>query len=169
MRFFLIGFMGSGKSHWGKLIAGECGMPFIDLDEAIAAKTKMSVTEIFEQKGEEYFRSRERELLEEIISEKNSVVLACGGGTPCFFNNIDLMKASGTVIWLNTSIDVLFERLIEGRKQRPVLKNIPDEELKEVIVRKLNERRIYYDQADIVIDNEREISTANFIQTILHA
>ncbi len=169
MRFFLIGFMGSGKSHWGQQLSREFKMPYIDLDEAIVQDMQMDITEIFSRFGEEYFRKKEKELLEKLVLEHPSLILSCGGGTPCFFNNIEFMKASGTVVWLNTRVEVLLERLIEGRKNRPVLKDIADADLKDTIIRKLNERRMYYDQAHIVIDNESSISTGKFIQTILHA
>jgi shikimate kinase len=103
------------------------------------------------------------------VDENTNMVLSCGGGTPCFFNNIEFMKKYGTVIWLNTQVDVLLHRLLKERITRPLLKDIQDEDLKHYIIRKLNERRMYYEQADVIIDKEDAISMNDFIQTVLHA
>jgi shikimate kinase len=92
MRVFLIGFMGSGKTHWGTQLASKLQIPFFDLDELISKGENKSIAEIFSESGEEYFRMRERETLSSIIEEYPSVVLSTGGGTPCFFNNIEKMK-----------------------------------------------------------------------------
>src|SRR3954470_7416337 len=101
MKIFLIGFMGSGKTHWGKLLAAKLHVPFFDLDTVISATEKESVSEIFATKGEEYFRYKEKEILEELVEDHDNFIISCGGGTPCFFNNIDFMKKKGRVIWLN--------------------------------------------------------------------
>jgi shikimate kinase len=169
MRIFLIGFMGSGKTHWGKQLASQLKIPFYDLDEIISAKENKSVTEIFAERGEEAFRLKERESLETLIDENPSMVLSCGGGTPCFFNNIEKMKKYGVVVWLNTHVEILLKRLMKEKSKRPLIRNIPDEDMKSYIIRKLNERRMYYEQADVILDNENSISINEFIQTILHA
>jgi shikimate kinase len=169
MRIFLIGFMGSGKTHWGKQLAQQLNMPFYDLDDVISSKEKKSVSQIFAESGEEAFRVKEREALESLIDENKKMVLSCGGGTPCFFNNIERMKKYGVVVWLNTHIEVLLMRLKNEKASRPLIKNVPDGDMRSYIVRKLNERRIYYEQADVTIDNEDSISMNEFIQTILHA
>jgi shikimate kinase len=169
MRVFLTGFMGSGKTHWGRQLAAQLKIPFYDLDEVISEKEKKQVSDIFSQSGEEYFRMLERETLESLIDENGSMVLSCGGGTPCFFNNIETMKKYGVVVWLNTHVEVLLQRLMKEKSKRPLLKGIGDAEMKSYIIRKLNERRIYYEQADVIVDNEDSISSNSFIQTILHA
>jgi shikimate kinase len=169
MRIFLIGFMGSGKTHWGKQVAQKLSLPFYDLDEVIVEEEKRSITEIFGESGEEYFRNKEKEVLEKIVDENTNMVLSCGGGTPCFFNNIEFMKKYGTAVWLNTQVDVLLHRLMKERMQRPLLKDLDDEDLKHYIIRKLNERRMYYEQADVIINKEDAISMNDFIQTVLHA
>ncbi|MEO8584277.1 MAG: shikimate kinase [Flavitalea sp.] len=169
MRIFLTGFMGSGKSYWGTHLADQLKFPFFDLDEVIAEKENLPVAEIFKQHGEEYFRVKEKEVLESLIDNNTSMVLSTGGGTPCFFNNIERMKKYGLVVWLNTHVELLFQRLMKEKETRPLLKNIPDDEMKTFIIRKLNERRIYYEQADVILDNEDSISVNLFIQTILHA
>jgi shikimate kinase len=169
MRVFLIGFMGSGKTHWGKQLSERLSMPFFDLDEVITSSEKRTVPDIFTESGEEYFRVKEKEFLEKLVEDHTSLIISCGGGTPCFFNNIDYMKKHGLVVWLNTNLDVLGNRLLKQRVERPVLKGIRDEELKAFIVKKMNERRMYYEQADVIIDNENDISVAEFAQIILHA
>ena len=146
--------MGSGKTHWGKLLASKLQLPFRDLDTVIVEKEKRSVSELFAGKGEEYFRNKEKETLEEIALEYTSFILSCGGGTPCFFNNIEFMKKTGKVVWLNTSVDVLKERLIREKTSRPLIRDIPDEELKRYIIRKLSERRMYYEQAEVIVNEE---------------
>jgi shikimate kinase len=169
MRVFLIGFMGSGKTHWGKQLAAQLSIPFFDLDDEVTAREKKSVTQIFAESGEETFRIKEKQTLEDLIDENQSMVLSCGGGTPCFFNNIERMKKYGIVVWLNTHVEILLQRLMKEKSSRPLIKNIPDEDMRSFIVRKLNERRMYYEQADVILDNENSISVNEFIQTILHA
>jgi shikimate kinase len=169
MRIFLIGFMGSGKTHWGKQLASQMKIPFYDLDEVISATEKKTISQLFAESGEEAFRVKEKEVLESLIDQNPSMVLSCGGGTPCFFNNIERMKKYGVVVWLNTHVDIILSRLIKEKSSRPLLKNVHDEEMKSYVIRKLNERRMYYEQADLTIDNENSISINEFIQTILHA
>ena len=169
MRIFLIGFMGSGKTHWGKQLASQMKIPFFDLDEVISEREGKTVGEIFALSGEEIFRVKEREVLEALIDENASMVLSCGGGTPCFFNNIERMKKYGVVVWLNTHVEILLSRLMKEKATRPLIRNIDDDEMRSYIIRKLNERRMYYEQADVIIDNENSISPNEFIQTILHA
>jgi shikimate kinase len=154
MKIFLIGFMGSGKTHWGRLLSKKLGLAFYDLDTVLVEQEKKSVADIFAEKGEEYFRYKETEALERIAEEEDGFILSCGGGTPCFFNNIEFMKKSGKVIWLNTSIDVLTQRLLRERKSRPLIREVDESELGRYIVRKLSERRMYYQQADVTVNEE---------------
>jgi shikimate kinase len=154
MKIFLIGFMGSGKTHWGKLLAAKLQLPFRDLDTVIVEKENRSVADLFSGKGEEYFRNKEKQTLEEIVEEYPSFILSCGGGTPCFFNNIEFMKKSGKVVWLNTSVDVLKERLLKEKMSRPLIREIGDDDLKRYIIRKLSERRMYYEQAEVIVSEE---------------
>ena len=169
MRIFLIGFMGSGKTHWGKQLAERLKLSFFDLDEVVVQSEQLSIPEIFSTKGEEYFRNKEKDMLEKLVDENASMVVSCGGGTPCFFNNIEFMKKYGTVVWLNTHVNVLLQRLLKERDERPLLKEISDDGLRTYVIRKLNERRIYYEQADVIIDKEDAYSMNDFIQTVLHA
>lgn len=154
MKIFLIGFMGSGKTHWGRRLAAKLGMPFYDLDSLIIEKENKSVADIFAAKGEEFFRFLEKETLEAITDQQESFILSCGGGTPCFFNNIEFMKKHGKVIWLNTAVDVLRQRLQRERLSRPLIAEVSEDELQRYIVRKLSERRMYYQQADVTVSEE---------------
>ena len=151
MRIFLIGFMGSGKTYWGTRISESLKIPFFDLDAVIVNKEGMSVSDIFKVKGEEYFRYQEKQALEELVAQNESFVLSAGGGTPCFFNNIRFMKRHGKVIWLNTSTGMLKHRLMKERLTRPLLRDIPEAGLHTYIVRKLGERKMYYEQADFTV------------------
>jgi len=158
--------MGSGKTHWGRLLSAKLQLPFRDLDTVIVEKEEKSVSEIFSEHGEEYFRYLEKEVLEEIVKTEDSFILSCGGGTPCFFNNIEFMKKSGKVIWLNTSIDVLKDRLLKERMSRPLIREIGDDELKRYIIRKLTERKMYYEQADVMV-NEETVTLEELIRYLL--
>src|SRR5882757_9840038 len=166
MKIFLIGFMGSGKTHWGKLLSAKLQLPFRDLDSLIVEKEQKSIADVFSEKGEEYFRYQEKQTLEELINEEESFVLSCGGGTPCFFNNIEFMKKSGKVLWLNTSIDVLKDRLLKERMSRPLIREIDEGELKRYIIRKLTERKMYYEQADAMV-NEESVTLDELIRSLL--
>lgn len=154
MKIFLVGFMGSGKTHWGRQLSARLNMPFYDLDTVIAEKEGRSVADIFSEKSEEYFRFREKETLEAISGENESFILSCGGGTPCFFNNIEFMKKHGKVVWLNTSVDTLMQRLRRERSSRPLIADVADSDLRRTIVRRLSERRMYYQQADVTVAEE---------------
>ncbi len=154
MKIFFIGFMGSGKTHWGKQISEKLQIPFFDLDEQIISHEEKSITEIFSENGEEYFRLLEKDLLHIISESHENFVMACGGGTPCYYNNIDFMNKSGTSIWINTPIDTLFQRLIKEKETRPLIKNLTSEQLKRFIIKKFSDRKIYYEQADIIVDEE---------------
>ena len=154
MKIFLIGFMGSGKTHWGRQLSAKLQLPFFDLDTVIVEKEKQSVAEIFARQGEEYFRYQERDTLEEITQDQESFILSCGGGTPCFFNNIEFMKKNGKVIWLNTSIDALTNRLQKERMTRPLISDVEEADLRRYVIRKLSERRMYYQQADVTVGEE---------------
>src|ERR1700722_9796932 len=154
MKIFLIGFMGSGKTHWGRQLSAKLQLPFFDLDTVIVGKEKQSVAEIFARQGEEYFRYQERDTLEEITQDQESFILSCGGGAPCFFNNIEFMKKSGKVIWLNTSIDALTNRLQKERMPRPLISDVEEADLRRYVIRKLSERRMYYQQADVTVEEE---------------
>jgi shikimate kinase len=165
MKIFLIGFMGSGKTYWGRLLSEKLKLPFFDLDSVISTTEQKTIATIFAESGEEFFRYKEKEVMEEIVNDHDQFILSCGGGTPCFFNNIEFMKKHGTVIWLNTSVNILKSRLLSERASRPLIKTIGDVELKNYIIRKLGERRMYYEQADRII-NEENASLNSIVQSL---
>ncbi len=168
MKLFLIGFMGSGKTHWGRLLAQRLDLPFFDLDRVIEEKEKQSIAQIFAAKGEEHFRYLEKDVLETLSGTTENFILSCGGGTPCFFNNIGFMKQKGIVVWLNTQIDTLVARLLKQKATRPLIKNLNDKELKPYIISKILSRRIYYEQAHIAV-NEESLSIDTFAEIIANA
>ncbi len=159
--------MGSGKSHWGKLLSEKLTLPLFDLDQQIITEENASINEIFATKGEEYFRMLEKETLHILTESHESFVMACGGGTPCFFNNIDYMNNNGLTVWLNTKLDVLYDRLIKEKSERPLLKELKDEQIKQYLVKKFSERRIYYEEAELVVEEEIT-SIETLIQNIMH-
>src|SRR3954466_1646768 len=134
MKIFLIGFMGCGKTHWGRLVSQKLNMPFFDLDEKIVEHEGRSIADIFKKEGEEYFRLLEKDLLHLISESHESFVMACGGGTACFYNNIDYLKKQGTVVWINCSTECLFQRLKKEKELRPMIAHIPDDELKSFVI-----------------------------------
>ena len=143
---FLIGFMGSGKSHWGRKLADILNVPFVDLDADIVSYAGMSISDIFAEQGETGFRELERERLHALMSGQFCVV-ATGGGTPCFFDNMDQMNASACTIFLDVPVEVLAKRLSGEMQKRPLLANLTPEQLPEFIGRMLEKRIPYYRQA----------------------
>jgi shikimate kinase len=168
MKVFLIGFMGSGKSHWGRELSLKLGIPFFDLDEQVSTNAGKTIPEIFATEGEENFRLLEKETLHIITESHESFVMACGGGTPCYFNNIDYMNHAGTSIWINTPLDELYKRLVREKAQRPLISELSDDQLRNFIGRKYADRRIYYEQANVTVDEE-PIQMDKLIETIFHA
>ena len=151
---FLIGYMGCGKSTMGRAVSALTGVPFIDLDNYIEQRFHLTVKEIFAQRGEDGFRDVERRMLQEVADFEN-VIVACGGGTPCFFNNMEYMNAHGTTVFLNTPIERLHSRLMRGRHKRPLIANKSDEELLIFIKDALAKRMEHYSKAQIEFSSER--------------
>lgn len=150
-RYFLVGYMGAGKTTLGKLVAQETGLSFIDLDVYIENRYHKTVSEIFAERGEAGFRKIEREVLQEVATFED-VIVATGGGVPCFFDNAELMNASGTTIYLLTSPRVLFNRLKIARHARPILRDKTDDELLNFIIENLEKREPFYRKATLVFD-----------------
>jgi shikimate kinase len=153
MRFYLVGFMGSGKSYLGKLWAAQQHLSFYDLDTLIEEKENDTITNIFEQKGEQYFRTVESKTLQETTSLQNTII-ACGGGTPCFNDNMNWMNENGTTIFLNAKIGNLYKNILQEKNKRPLLANITDDELKYFIQNKLDKRLHYYASSKIILQQE---------------
>ena len=157
---FIIGYMGSGKSTVGRHLAAITGLRFIDLDNYIESRYHATVRELFDRHGEEGFRLREQAMLHE-AGEFEDVIIACGGGTPCFFDNMEWMNAHGTTVLLDVDIDRLHERLLRGRHKRPLIASKSDDELRRFIVEALAARMPHYEKAARRfkadrLDNEQE-------------
>ena len=146
----LIGFMGAGKTTLGKALAQKLSWSFLDTDDEIEKEEGKSISEIFESRGEEEFRKLEHNYLKKL--RLSNTVLAVGGGMPCFDNNTKLLKEIGHVVYLKREVDELVNNL-RNSHERPLLKNLSSEELKEQIIHKLKEREKYYLEANDVIDN----------------
>lgn len=146
--------MGAGKTTLGKIVAQEMNLSFIDLDIYIENRYHKTINDIFREKGEEGFRLLEREALKE-VSEFEDVVVATGGGAPCFFDNAELMNQRGVSVYLKTDVDVLFNRLKIARHTRPILREKTDEELILFIADNLQIREPFYQKALVVFDANR--------------
>lgn len=146
--------MGSGKSSIGKVVADKLNYEFIDLDMYISEKLNSSVLELFEKKGELYFRKMEHQFLQEILNSDENIVLSLGGGTPCYYNNYEFYykQSNITSFYLKASLITLYNRLISEKDTRPLLKFFNDDELKEFIAKHLFERNEFYFKSDNVID-----------------
>jgi len=161
---FLIGFMGAGKTTLGNQLAEKLAYAFIDTDQHIEQKNGATVTQLFAEKGEDFFRAEERELLLSLKHETNLVV-ATGGGLPCFSDNMTVLNDIGITIYLDTSEETLFERLILEMEDRPLLEGMGEYELKIFIREKLKERLPFYQQAEIVL-TEKEQNCAELIRRL---
>jgi shikimate kinase len=148
MRIFLIGFMGSGKTHWGKVWADFHEMPFYDLDAVIEKSVGKSILDIFEKKGEQYFRIEESKALR-TMTQYDHCIIACGGGTACFENNIEWMNENGLTIYLHASAQELLENIMKEKDKRPLLNKVNEAELLFFIQKKLEERIGFYEKAKI--------------------
>jgi shikimate kinase len=161
---FLIGMMGTGKSFWAQRLSDEFQIDWVDLDSQIEKAAEMTIREIFETKGEEYFRKKERDVLQQ-LSSFDHLIIATGGGTPCFYNNMQWMNKNGVTIWIDESIDVLMERLKKGKAHRPLIKHLSDEEMYDFLSKKLEERRQFYSLAQYHLTGE-QISQRSFAEII---
>lgn len=149
----LIGYMGSGKSTVGKVLAKQLQKDFIDFDKYIEAKENQKIPEIFKQKGEVYFRKKEAQYLGELLEDNSKAVVSLGGGTPCFGNNMQtIIETSPNVYYLKLSVDTLIDRLKPEKSYRPLIKDIADKDLSEFIRKHLFERNFYYLQAHHIIN-----------------
>ena len=154
MKIILLGYMGSGKSTIGKALANELNLSFVDLDHEIEKQMGMTISDFFETSGELKFRRLENEVLNNVLAENDQMILSTGGGTPCYGNNLQLMKSApnAKVFYLKASIKTLTERLLSEKDTRPLIQSIGDDNLPEFIGKHLFERSNFYLQADYVVD-----------------
>ena len=152
-RIILIGYMGSGKTTLGKALSKDLGLPFFDLDWYIENRFCRTVSQLFAERGEDGFRQLERAMLHE-VAEFENVVIAAGGGTPCFFDNIDYMNHQAQTVYLKTTPEVLFKHLHMGKQKRPLLSGKTDEEMRAYIVESLAHRAPFYEKANYILNTE---------------
>lgn len=162
-RIILIGYMGAGKTTIGKSLAKELGVTFYDLDWYIETRMRRTIKQIFDEKGEDGFRRIEHNMLHE-VAEFENVVISCGGGTPCFYDNIDYMNSQAQVVYLKASPKVLYEHLQMGRRVRPLLLGKSPDEVRTFIVEQLAKREEFYSKANHtlnvdLLDNFTKIQT----------
>lgn len=153
MKIVLLGYMASGKSSIGKLLSKKLSMKFLDLDDYIINKEGMSIAEIFEKKGEVYFRVIENKYLKEVLNTKDQFILALGGGTPCYANNMEEINKGDTVsIYLQGKTKTMIDRLIKKKSKRPLIASLADDKIPEFVAKHLFERRMYYELAKITVE-----------------
>jgi shikimate kinase len=153
-KIFLVGMMGSGKSYWTKKMAKWIKSAGYDLDDLIEMNEEKTISEIFSEDGEEHFRKTEAKILR-WFKEKKKYVLATGGGTPCFLDNMAWMKKEGIVIWLDESVDILVKRLVEEKAHRPLIADLSEQDLTKFIKDKLIERHAFYSQANYRLSTDQ--------------
>ncbi len=162
---FLTGFMGSGKTSVGKKLANKLEKQFYDLDRFIEEKEGKSISEIFREIGESGFRELESKYLRELANQQNAVI-ALGGGTPCFSNNMEFIKSNGISIYLKLDESILVGRLRTNKTKRPLIANKTDEEISAFVRETLEQREPFYDQANYVLEGNHP--NAKLIVSILN-
>ena len=165
MALFLIGYMASGKTTLGRVLAKKLGWQFYDLDFYIEQRFRRSVAEIFAERGEEGFRLLESTMLRE-VGEMEQTVVACGGGTPCFCDNMRYMLGAGTTVWLDATVGAICRRLLVARNRRPIVEGKSPEELPQFIAGHLAGRLPYYQQARIRIPSDHLESRSEIRETV---
>jgi len=156
----LLGYMASGKSSIAKEIAQKRMLKFIDLDTVISDREGMSISDIFKNKGEIYFRKKESLYLDELLSENKKIILSVGGGTPCYGNNMNIINQNGISFFINTPLNILVNRLISEKTTRPLVADLNDADLKEFIAKHLFERNPFYEQANHTINaSDKDVTT----------
>lgn len=168
---FLIGYMGCGKSTMGRNLSAAMNRDLIDLDHYIEARYHLTVKEIFAEKGEEAFRKIEQNILHE-VGEFENIIIACGGGTPCYFDNMDFMNEHGTTVFLNASMEALMRRLStpKAKSKRPIIANKTNDELVQFIAEALKQRAPFYNKAKLIFDSsylEDGVQIHNSVQALM--
>ena len=158
--------MGSGKTLVSKELSVLNNFKIFDLDTEISKQNNRSITEIFKEKGEIFFRKTEKEVLEKILSTEKNIILSLGGGTPCYYNNIDSINEKTISVFLKTNVKTLAQRLSSEKDKRPLIQNISNEDLPEFIAKHLFERNPFYNQAKIIINTDN-LSAREIAEEIL--
>ena len=158
--------MGSGKTLVSKELSILNNFKIFDLDTEISKQNNSSIAEIFKKKGEIFFRKTEKEVLEKILSTEKNIILSLGGGTPCYYNNIDSINEKTISVFLKTNVKTLAQRLSSEKDKRPLIQNISNEDLPEFIAKHLFERNPFYNQAKITINTDN-LSAREIAEEIL--
>ncbi|WP_264522070.1 shikimate kinase [Flavobacterium sp. N1994] len=170
-KIILVGYMAVGKTTIAQLLAKKIDFRTVDLDKLIEKKMNLTINQIFELKGEIYFRKLEHELFKEILENDENIIISTGGGTPCYANNHLFLNGENCIsIYLKASIETIFERLRNGKMDRPLVAHKSEEELKEFVAKHLFERSYFYNQATctVLIDNKDQESIVKEILELLH-
>jgi shikimate kinase len=169
-KIILLGYMGCGKSTIANKLSGMIQIPYIDLDEYIEKKAKLTIKQIFETHGEIYFRKLEHTFFIELLNTSEKMIIGLGGGTPCYANNHELLNGDGVAsIYLKASIETLFNRLVANKSKRPLIADKSEEEMREFIAKHLFDRSFYYNHAQykVSVDGKSIEETVNDILNLL--
>ena len=150
----LLGYMGSGKSHISKNLSQKINFKLIDLDQKISEHHQQTIPEIFQNKGEIFFRKEEKRILEEILDSNEDIILSLGGGTPVYYDNMETINAKSKSIFLRASVNTLTERVLLQKHTRPLISKLEDSDVPEFIAKHLFERNPYYSQAHFTVDTD---------------
>lgn len=164
-KIFLVGFMGCGKSTFGKKLAAKLNWSFIDMDDYIEEKYSKSISDIFKEEGESRFRDIESEVIKE-LSSRSQTIISTGGGTPCFNNNADLLNSHGLSVYISLPPVTLVERLKGEKAKRPLIANLKDDEMLSFVANKLEEREVFYKASEVVY-SYNEISEDQFYKSVI--
>ena len=155
----LLGYMGSGKSHVSKNLSKKLNFPLIDLDQKISEEHQLSIPEIFQNKGEIFFRKEEKRILESILNERSNIILSLGGGTPVYYNNMDLINQFSKSFFLRASVKTLTERVMLQKNSRPLIARLEDNDIPEFIAKHLFERNPFYGKSHFTIDTDSKTAS----------
>jgi len=150
----LLGYMGSGKSHISKNLSQKINFKLIDLDQKISQHHQQTIPEIFQNKGEIFFRKEEKRILEEILNSDEDIILSLGGGTPVYYNNMETINEKSKSIFLRASVKTLTERVLLQKHTRPLISKLEDSDVPEFIAKHLFERNLYYSQSHFTVDTD---------------
>jgi shikimate kinase len=166
--FYIIGMPGTGKTHFGRLLSQSLRMRFLDMDEMVERTEGATIRQIVAEKGEPYFRAVEHEMLKQTLSINNCVV-SCGGGTPFHYDNMELMKKHGLVLWLNTDLTIIKKRIAQNSTRRPLFLGLSEAEIHEKLKDLFDKRRRTYAKADVFIEHSfnHSIPLSAVIQKIM--
>lgn len=150
----LLGYMGSGKSHISKNLSQKINFKLIDLDQKISEQHGISIPEIFQTRGEIYFRKEEKRILEQLLNSEENLILSLGGGTPVYYDNMNIINEKSKSIFLRASVNTLTNRVLLQKNSRPLISKLEDSDIPEFIAKHLFERNPYYSQAHFSIDTD---------------